>query len=667
MRLTLRTLLAWLDDTLPPSEVREIGKQVAESPFAQELVERIHRVTRQRRLTIPSSTGPDASDPNLVAAYLDSGLEPDLVADYEKQCLTSDVHLAEVASVHQILSLIGQKAKVPNEAKSRMFNLVKGRESAARVEPKAGAAAAAAAPAPEPISEPIQPWVTPEPPSRPWIAQFGPALLVAALMAVLTASAWMSLRPSGPEPFGPVAKSDLDKSKPVPPGPAEANETVQHAAPAQRAEPIPPTPPAEEPASKPAAENPEPAQPAPKPAELPLGTSGIAAKPTGVLLRYNSDPEKRQWELLTDETPLKSQDRILNLKPFRNTLLLGGERARLDLVEETEVWVMTAPPTEAARLNLVQGRLALHAVDGGQPFVIQFAGRNVTITPPRGGVVGVERFTERERGSDQATGPYFRFYAPEGEVALAVDDSKQTLTGPGAISLIGAEWKEPETRPAPSWVTDSKPSPFDQKVGEQFASQIHPGQPIIRELVTAIEDPQADVRRLAIYALRAVGDISFVVPLLSKQDDPVMRKTTIHVLRAYLGQGAEAQTALRNELLNNLGPDISSVVEKLLIGYTPKEARDRSTYDSLVKLLESDQVAVRELALDNLQSLTGRDNLDYDPDRPEGRGLQAWKDLARERELRPAGTLKGEALVPKKAEVPAKKGENAAASRKTEK
>jgi hypothetical protein len=48
MRLTLRTLLAWLDDTLQPTQVREIGGQVAESPFAQELSERIHRVTPQR-------------------------------------------------------------------------------------------------------------------------------------------------------------------------------------------------------------------------------------------------------------------------------------------------------------------------------------------------------------------------------------------------------------------------------------------------------------------------------------------------------------------------------------------------------------------------------------------------------------------------------------------
>src|SRR5436305_1452916 len=104
MRLTLRTLLAWLDDTLSPAEVREIGKQVSESPFAQELVEKIHRVTRQRRLTVPNSVGPDATDPNLVASYLDNELDQDLVPEYEKLCLTSDVHMAEVASVHQVLS-----------------------------------------------------------------------------------------------------------------------------------------------------------------------------------------------------------------------------------------------------------------------------------------------------------------------------------------------------------------------------------------------------------------------------------------------------------------------------------------------------------------------------------------------------------------------------------
>src|SRR4051812_39089613 len=114
MRLTLRTLLAWLDDTLQPTQVREIGRQVSESPLAQELAERIHRVSRQRRLSVPGRSGPDGTDPNLVASYLDNELDPEAVAEYEKKCLTSDVNLAEVASVHQILSLLGQRVRVPD-------------------------------------------------------------------------------------------------------------------------------------------------------------------------------------------------------------------------------------------------------------------------------------------------------------------------------------------------------------------------------------------------------------------------------------------------------------------------------------------------------------------------------------------------------------------------
>ncbi len=57
MRLTLRTLLAWMDDTLEPNQVREIGKQVAESPFAQELSDRIDRVSRQRPADRPRHDG----------------------------------------------------------------------------------------------------------------------------------------------------------------------------------------------------------------------------------------------------------------------------------------------------------------------------------------------------------------------------------------------------------------------------------------------------------------------------------------------------------------------------------------------------------------------------------------------------------------------------------
>jgi len=190
MRLTLRTLLAWLDDTLPASQVREIGKQVAESAYAQELVERIQRVTRQRRLSVPSRTGPDAIDPNIVASYVDNHLDPEQVAEYEKKCLTSDVNLAEVSSVHQILSLLGQKVHVPGEAKTRMYQLIKGRESIPP--PRRDGVSPAAA---EPVTNPIQPWVAPEPPRRSRLERYGPVAACLALIAVLGWSAYRSLTP----------------------------------------------------------------------------------------------------------------------------------------------------------------------------------------------------------------------------------------------------------------------------------------------------------------------------------------------------------------------------------------------------------------------------------------------------------------------------------------
>src|SRR5436190_12239209 len=131
MRLTLRTLLAYLDDTLEPSEIKEIGQKVAESDAAQELIARIKQVTRKRRLTTPPLTGPGAKfDPNVIAEYLDNELSGEQVAEIEKICLESDVHLAEIAACHQILTLVlGEPALVPPTARERMYGLVKGREA----------------------------------------------------------------------------------------------------------------------------------------------------------------------------------------------------------------------------------------------------------------------------------------------------------------------------------------------------------------------------------------------------------------------------------------------------------------------------------------------------------------------------------------------------------
>jgi len=125
MRLTLRTLLAYLDDLLEAGQSREIGEKISESGYASTLVDRIREVMRRRRLTAPDPKSPNSGlDTNSIAEYLDNTLEPDAVADVEKVCLDSDVHLAEVAASHQILTLVlGEPVDVPTRTRERMYAL----------------------------------------------------------------------------------------------------------------------------------------------------------------------------------------------------------------------------------------------------------------------------------------------------------------------------------------------------------------------------------------------------------------------------------------------------------------------------------------------------------------------------------------------------------------
>ncbi len=133
MRLTLRTLLAYLDDTLEPAEAKAIGEKVAESEVAPTLIERIKKVTRRRGLAAPPVTGDgedSTSDPNMVAEYLDNVLPAEQIGEVEEGALNSDSHLAEISACHQILTLVlGEPAKVPPTARQRMYRLVKGPES----------------------------------------------------------------------------------------------------------------------------------------------------------------------------------------------------------------------------------------------------------------------------------------------------------------------------------------------------------------------------------------------------------------------------------------------------------------------------------------------------------------------------------------------------------
>ncbi|QDV43126.1 hypothetical protein Enr13x_29800 [Stieleria neptunia] len=126
MRLTLRTLLAYLDNTLEPQEAEILRQKVEQSGFATQLVQRIRSSVADPSLSAPA---PDSvhpiEEPNMMSNFLDSTLPPEQIAEIEKACLESLPHLAEAAACHQILTMVlGRPAEVSDHLRERVIAMV---------------------------------------------------------------------------------------------------------------------------------------------------------------------------------------------------------------------------------------------------------------------------------------------------------------------------------------------------------------------------------------------------------------------------------------------------------------------------------------------------------------------------------------------------------------
>ena len=109
MKLTLRTLLAFLDETVSQDDAAALRKKIKESKAIRELIERIRRVVSQPQLPAPHQSGKGLdANPNYPCEYIDSTLDPEKVAEFEKRAISSDALLAEIAEAHQILAQLSE-------------------------------------------------------------------------------------------------------------------------------------------------------------------------------------------------------------------------------------------------------------------------------------------------------------------------------------------------------------------------------------------------------------------------------------------------------------------------------------------------------------------------------------------------------------------------------
>ena len=127
MRLSLRTLLAFEDNIFDVEQHRRLESLLPTDKDAEATLQRIRSVVRNPNLGVPGLVDrKEELDPNYVAEYLDHQMPSSVQENFESYCLSADKYLAEIASIHHILSnVLGEPARTSRECRLQCYDVLK--------------------------------------------------------------------------------------------------------------------------------------------------------------------------------------------------------------------------------------------------------------------------------------------------------------------------------------------------------------------------------------------------------------------------------------------------------------------------------------------------------------------------------------------------------------
>lgn len=669
LRLTLRTLLAYLDDSLDPASSRLIGQKVAENATAQELVDRIKKVTRKRGLSTPPSGGERSpSDPNNVSAYLSDTLAGEQVAQFEMACLESDVHLAEVAACHQILTLVlSEPMRVPPPARRRMYALVKGRESipnrhSGDIAPvgkllSEERQSAAADDHDDPLLLGMPAYSKGSSAARLVLT----AVAVCFVLPVLALAVWLSLPTTerapddaglvlAPVPVTPVKPKEPEKPKEKEPEKPKEKEPEKP----KEKEPEKPKEKEPEPIAMPKEKekpkNPVDIVPAPQPTKAEKAVVGKIEKTQPVVLRQPAGDA--EWTRVTPADALVSTtDRLMALAGYKAVIKLdSGVLVDLwgNLPEflQAPLFASSVTPTVpyegfAADLTVTCGRIYVATTKPeGAKVRLRFADEIWDVTLP-----------------DEKTEIAFevRRTAPRG----TVPEPLQTVALLGVVAgkvTVKVRYKDYPVAKDEFLAWDSKgkgvdgPKKADGKAGPRAAyfvkgppadnAQTKAANFALDDLAKKLSDPKrfkpvfaealqerpefpttnvvAGIRQ-AIIALATLGDLPGLVDAINDANRPFVRQAGVVALQYSLGLNPDLANDLRPLLADKarLTPDQVTSALRLLRGLAESERQSPAAVDAVVDALSSGSVCLRELAFYTLLT-------DIDPEAANIRALTSF-------------------------------------------
>jgi len=655
MRLTLRTLLAYLDDVLEPSEAKEIGRKLQESPVATALVSRLREVMRRRRIGAPDLIGPGAGiDPNLVAQYLDNSLPVELVGEVEKVCLESDQQLAEVAACHQILTLaLGEPVEISASSRERLYvlgpvdqadKLQAGNEPVARGNgertlktpvsvkniPGSGGPS---------FEQTLPEYLRP----KPWSGKVLPIAVSIVLLAV-----WLGAMLSDRGVRETVANL---RPAPVPKTPVEPiveEETVEEVAqlpvveppsrPADAAQPATPTvkppvvteiPPADA-LTVIAAVTPEqptvPQPPEPMEPVVPVlpAVAATYVSPEGVLLQQNSND--KSWYMVPRQAALKPGTRIACPEPFEAVLEIDHGAMRVTLLGNTQIELGPPTATTPLTIRLIQGRMILGVGkqnDKAWPLGFAIGERTGQLEFGEGeSLCGLELLPQEPVGFEQPVSPNLfieGMYVLGGNLRWTSDNAAAREAGKSVyLSLLTDQPAlnfGPPISSAPDWLDPQrrKVESTLRRFAKQYEKEFELNQPVDSDVRALIRDPRPKISELAVRCLALIDNIPAVVQALAQAEHEDARKAAMNGLRTWLGVSVDRGVLLKQSLAANYERDDQiAALYRLLWGISVEEARMETPSFEILEWLRSDKSEIRELTFANLVRLTGR-KYDYRP------------------------------------------------------
>ncbi len=670
MRLTLRTLLAYLDDVLEPSQTKLIGQKIQESPRAELLISKIREVMRRRRLLAPDVSGARVGiDPNIVAQYLDNTLPAEQVAEVEGILLESDELLAEVAACHQVLTLVlGEPFEVSQSSRERLYALGPVAPSdQLRVEGTAPTAASPAATS-DRATESSAPtmaarvdvpaelveYLRPQRGSQRLvlIAGFVLLMLVCGVLLNLDSSFQTGVREAKRELGKPSRESNPARELAAAPNPALEPGTVppvaemdsQPVAANPNATPngrLAPAPLPDESVSvvvtpqsgRPPAKSTVPTPPGPG-SSVPADSKPVAAVPA-VVVQYLAnegvvlalDETDGHWYVVPRQSTVQIGQSLACLEPYEAQMSFAQGALRATLLGDSMWQIIGATDMAPTGLELRRGRVIFQGSrrEAQSPVALAVVvGQDIwkleLLSPET--VCAIE-ISPREPSQFEtlhdANWYVGVLYVLAGSVKwTSIAGTSQVIADRTGVPIVperGAATvrSAPISFPTPPEWTDiqkRKLAPLRRYAGI-FEKKFGIDDRADQTLQALITDDNANISGLAVRGLTLTNSHAAVVQALSLCKNEEGRFAARDGLYLWLPVAAEHGPQLKRELETQFPPAEAEAVYRMLWGFTREDGRNKVTSLQLAGWLRSQNLTVRELAYHWVAELTKPRKWDY--------------------------------------------------------